>query len=134
MVGTVRHERNTDGLLAHARRRSQETRQRVSDTIDRLIRDGEEITFNSVAAAAGVSKNYLYEHTDLRNRIDAIRLLQGQERQHRIVIAQKQNCRTENSKDVLLAVRERRIQQLELDIRHLKDEVKVLHGKLYDRL
>jgi len=38
-----------------------------------MIRDGEEITFDTVAAKAGVSRSWLYQATDLRDRIIELR-------------------------------------------------------------
>src|SRR5437588_2943626 len=65
--------RDTSGLAAHAKQRSEEKRKRVGEAIEKLLREQQAINFNSVAQAAGVSKAYLYSQPDLRERIEALR-------------------------------------------------------------
>ncbi|MGW3627190.1 DUF6262 family protein [Streptomyces sp. NPDC000880] len=50
---------------------------RAEAGIRRLIKESEEINFRAVARAAGVSLDFLYAHTDLRQRIETLR---GQQR------------------------------------------------------
>jgi hypothetical protein len=126
---------NTSGLLAHAQRKSQQTQQRVHQAIDQLLREEHTVNFNTVAKAASVTKSYLYAHQDVRERIEALRTQQGQERIERQWAAQQQHqARTDKTKDVLLEARDRRIKALEAENRKLKEDLKVAYGKLYDRL
>ena len=41
---------------------------------------------------------------------------------------------TDNTKDVLLAAKNKKIKELESENKKLKDELEVLRGKLYDTL
>ena len=66
-------ERNTAGLMAHARSRKETKRKRVEETITALLREHKAVNFNAVATAAGVSKAYLYSQPQLRERIEALR-------------------------------------------------------------
>jgi hypothetical protein len=66
-------ERNTTGLLEAAERRSEWARERVRQAIARLERDGEPITFQSVAREAGVSRQFLYAADALRGEIERLR-------------------------------------------------------------
>jgi hypothetical protein len=66
-------ERNTSGLLEAAERRSEWARERVRQAIARLERDGEPITFQSVAREAGVSRQFLYAADALRGEIERLR-------------------------------------------------------------
>jgi hypothetical protein len=126
---------NTTGLLAHAQRKSQQTQQRVHQAIDQLLREQQTVNFNTVAKAANVTKSYLYAHQDVRERIEALRTQQGQERLERQWAERQQHqARTDKAKDVLLAAKDRRIKALEEENRKLKEEMKVAYGKLYDRL
>lgn len=126
---------NISGLLAHAQRKSQQTQQRVHQAIDQLLREEHTVNFNTVAKAASVTKSYLYVHQDVRERIEALRTQQGQERIERQWAAQQQHqARTDKTKDVLLEARDRRIKALEAENRKLKEDLKVAYGKLYDRL
>jgi len=126
---------NTRGLLAYAQSKAQEAQQRVHAAIDRLLREQQIINFNTVAQAAQVTKSYLYAHQDVRERIEALRTQQGQERIKQQWSERKLRPeRTDKTKDVLLAAKDRRIKALEEENRKLKDELKVVYGKLYEKI
>jgi hypothetical protein len=126
---------NISGLLAHAQSKSQQTQQRVHQAIDQLLREEHTVNFNTVGKAANVTKSYLYAHQEVRERIEALRTQQGQERIERQWAERQQHqARTERTKDVLLAAKDRRIKALEAENRQLKEDLKVAYGKLYDRL
>jgi hypothetical protein len=126
---------NTSGLLAHAQRKSQQAELRVHQAIDQLLREQQNVNFNTVAKAANVTKSYLYAHQDIRERIEALRTQQGQERLERQWAERKlHQDRTDKTKDVLLEARDRRIKALETENRKLKEELKVAYGKLYERV
>jgi predicted transcriptional regulator len=132
---------NTQGLLAHAQQKSQETHQRVQRMIDQLLRRHQTINFNSVAQAAKVTKSYLYAHPDLRERIEVLRSQQAQAQKQSQQIPSQPVSRTDKSKEVLIAAKERRIKELEeqnrkleQENRKLKEELKQAYGKLYERV
>ncbi len=126
---------NTKGLLAHAQRKSKEAQKRVQQAIDHLLREQQTVNFNTVAKAANVTKSYLYAHEDIRERIEALRTQQGQEWiERQRAERQHHQARTDKTKDVLLAAKERRIKALEGENRKLKEELKVAYGKLYERV
>lgn len=88
-----------------------------------------------MAKAANVTKSYLYAHQDVRERIEALRTQQGQERFERQWAQRQQHqARTDKTKDVLLEARDRRIKALEAENRKLKEELKVARGKLYEQV
>ena len=126
---------NTRGLLASAQRKAEEAHKRVHQAIDRLLREQQVVNFNTVAKAAKVTKSYLYAHDGVRERIEALRAQQSQERSERQWAERKlhQN-KTDNTKDVLLAAKDRRIKTLEAENRKLKEDLKVAYGKLYERV
>jgi Family of unknown function (DUF6262) len=126
---------NTRGLLAHAQRKAAETQQRVHQVIDQLLREQHTVNFNTVAKAAHVTKSYLYAHQDVRERIEALRTQQGQERiERQWADRQQHQSKTDRTKDVLLAAKDRRIKALEAENRQLKEELKVARGKLYEQV
>jgi predicted transcriptional regulator len=126
---------NTRGLLAHAQRKAQETQQRVHHAIDQLLREEQTINFNTVAQTAQVTKSYLYAHQDVRERIEVLRTQQGKERLERQWAERQQHqTRTDKTKDVLLAAKDRRIKVLEEENRRLKEDLKTAYGKLYERV
>ncbi|MFD0271741.1 DUF6262 family protein [Streptomyces sp. NPDC127106] len=70
-------DRRIAALRQAAQDKHQQAVQRAEVGIRRLIKEGEEINFRAVARAAGVSLDFLYAHTDLRQRIETLR---GQQR------------------------------------------------------
>ena len=123
--------RDTTGLAAHAKQRSEEKHQRVDETIDRLLREQQVINFNSVAKEAGVSKAYLYSQPDQRERIEALR------QQQLVHVVREQSSRpgkTDASRDLVILSKDRRIKELEAENRKLEQQLKVALGKTYDQL
>jgi hypothetical protein len=125
-------ERNTSGLVAHAKHRKEQKRQKVDETITRLRREQKAINFNTVAKVAGVSKTYLYSQPQLRDRIEALRH-QELEQTVRERVAHP-TSKTDASKDIVILAKERRIKELEEENRKLKHQLKTALGKAYDRL
>lgn len=126
---------NTHGLLAYAHRKAEETQKRVHQAVDQLLRERQIVNFNTVAKAANVTKSYLYAHQDVRERIEALRTQQAQERfEQQWTERQQHPTRTDKTKEVLLAAKDRRIKALEAENRQLKEELKVARGKLYERV
>lgn len=126
----MKHKRNTDAMIALARQKREETVKKVEQAIKRLIKQNERINFNIVAATAGVSKSYLYNHPDLRERIETLRKQQMQVKSPK---AAKRNM-TDESKDALMEVLRERIKELDNENKRLKEENKRLQGKLYEQI
>ena len=63
----------TTALAAAARQRSDQTRQRATEALQRLHATGQPITFAHVARTAGVSRSWLYRQPDLRAEINRLR-------------------------------------------------------------
>lgn len=125
-------ERDTSGMVAHAQRRKEQTLQRVNAAIAILLREGAQINFNTVSKEAGVTKQYLYGKEDVRGRIEALRA-QRREQAVRERIARPQG-KTDASKDIVILAKDRRIKELEEEVRKLKKELQVARGKLYERV
>jgi chromosome segregation ATPase len=66
-------ERNTVGLAEAAERRGERASERARRAIRRLERDGEPVSFQSVAREAGVSRQFLYSQAPLRGEIERLR-------------------------------------------------------------
>lgn len=124
------HPRNTDGLKAYSKQRQLQTAKKVDVAIKLLIKEKGSINFSSVSERSEVSKAYLYQHQDIRERIEALR------KQQQGLPSRKhiKSDMTESSKDVLLAAKNKRIKVLEDEVKHLKEQLKRLGGKLYDNI
>jgi hypothetical protein len=123
--------RNTTGLAANARLRTEAARRRANEAIKQLVMDpSQPINFNTVAAAAGVTTAYLYKERALRERID--RLRQEQANTGRRLVSMRE--RTEEGTRVLLLAKDRRVRELEAHVKRLESELAICRGQLYDRL
>lgn len=123
-------QRNTSGLAVHAKLRAEHKQQQVDQAIGKLLRENKPINFNAVATAAGVTKAYLYNHPELRDRIETLRASQMNHITPRRTLSE----RTEGSREVLLVAKDRRIKELEAENRQLKEELKVARGKWYEQM
>lgn len=65
--------KRTQILTAAAKAKSQAKTQAAEQAIRRLIKRGDPITFQAVQREAGVSHAFLYNHPDLRGRIEHLR-------------------------------------------------------------
>jgi hypothetical protein len=125
-------ERNTAGIIAYAQSRKEGKRRDVEDAITLLLREQRPVNFHTVAKAARVSKTYLYEQPDLRERIEALRQ-QGVEQMVRERV-QSSSGKTDASRDLIILAKDRRIKELEAENRKLEQQLKVTLGKTYDQL
>ncbi len=64
---------NSRHIIAAARRRGEQARQRAIATLRRMDNSGQPVTFGTVAANAGVSRSWLYAQTDVRAQIERLR-------------------------------------------------------------
>lgn len=124
---------NTEGLKAHAREKKDATFKKVDIALQKLIKEKGRINFNSISMESGVSKAYLYNHSDVRERIETLR------KQQEGLPSPKQVKRemTNASKDVLIAAKNKRIKALEEENKRLKSELVLLEVKYmtgYDKV
>jgi uncharacterized protein (DUF3084 family) len=124
-----KHTRNTEGVRQYAEQKKLSAAVKVDEAIQRLIKQKGKINFNSVSMESGVSKAYLYNHSEIRQRIEMLR------KQQDGITSAKQVKRemTEASKDVLIAAKNKRIKELETENKQLKDELMKLRGMIYDK-
>jgi Family of unknown function (DUF6262) len=64
---------NSHHVIASARRRAEQTRQRALTALQHLDTTGQTINFDTVAKEAGVSRSWLYTQDDLRAEIERLR-------------------------------------------------------------
>ena len=124
------HPRNTDGLKAYSKQKQLETAKKVDEAIKLLIKEKRSINFSSVSERSGVSKAYLYQHHNFRERIEALRKQQQGLPSRKHIKSEM----TDSSKDVLLAAKNKRIKVLEDEVKRLKEQLKRLGGELYDSI
>jgi hypothetical protein len=67
---------NSAHIIAAARRRADDARRRAAAALRSLDASGQPVTFSTVAAAASVSRSWLYAQVDLRGQIERLRTRQ----------------------------------------------------------
>jgi hypothetical protein len=122
--------RNTQGLLASASERTSAAERRASKTLDEIEAEGAAINFQSVAERGALSTGFLYGRRPLRRRIEVQRARQTDRRED----ARVRTRRTDAGVKVLLAAKEQRIKELELQVHDLTRQLSLCRGQLYDRL
>lgn len=104
-------------------KRKQATKEKVEEAIKRLTKNSKAINFNSVAQEAGVSKATLYNHYELKERINFLR------NQQEKAFVDSRIKRDENNQNAVIASLKRRIEKLENKNKELEDENKQLREK-----
>jgi Family of unknown function (DUF6262) len=64
---------NSRHIVAAARRRAEQTRQRATAALRQMDATGQRISFDAVARKAGVARSWLYTQQDLRAEIERLR-------------------------------------------------------------
>ena len=75
--GSSAAQRRADALRRAAQSKHQAATARADAAIRQLIKEKRDINFRSVARAAGVSLDFLYASTELRQRIEKLRAQQA---------------------------------------------------------
>lgn len=113
------------GLARAAARKHGHAHERAVEAIRRLDRAGETITFKAVAAAAGVSRQWLYTQPDLRKDIERLRTARAGTGP-RVPAAQRASKESLRQRHELLLDENRR---LRTEIGSLNTELANAHGR-----
>ncbi|PEJ56784.1 transposase [Bacillus sp. AFS002410] len=100
--------------------RKKATMSKVEEAIKRLTRSAKAINFNSVAQEAGVSKATLYNHSEIKERINFLR------NQQEKAFVESRIKRDENNQNAIIGSLRRRIEKLEKKNKLLEEENKRL--------
>lgn len=119
---------NTEGLKAYAQWKKENAAKKVDEAIKRLIKTKARINFNRVSTESGVSKAYLYDNQEIKNRIETLR------KQQEGLPSPKQAKleMTDASKDILITAIREKIRKLEMENKRLEQEVQNLRSKIYE--
>lgn len=119
---------NTEGIIKHAKLKTEKTIQKVEEAIKKMIKKQLKINFNSVSAESGVSKAFLYRNTELRDRIETLR----KQQEGLPSIKQVKRNMSDSSKDVIIASLRKRVKDLENENKDIKEQLKIQFGKIYE--
>lgn len=128
--GSNQHRRNTDAVVAFARRKSEDAAKKVDIAIRELIKSKSVINFNTVSVASGVSKSYLYNTPSIRDRIHSLRI------QQHAVSSPKSLHRemSDASKDATIEMLRGKNRRLQNENDQLRRQVSQLLGQQYDKI
>ena len=118
--------RKIEALQEAAAQKAKESAERVDKALERMIKQGQVISFKSVAQAANVSTAYLYKQEDLRNRIETLRDQQKQ----RPKLKQPPPA-SDNSKSVIISTLREENKKLRVEREDLRRINESLTGRLY---
>jgi len=112
-----------------AAEKSNQARRRVIEAINQMQRESATIKFNTICAAARVSKTFLHDpkHSDLAQQIRSLR--QVTPRSTATNPTARSN-KSDSAKDAQIARFKERVRALEEQVRSLQEENELLYGKL----
>lgn len=122
---TRNHKRNVSGLRTHAQKKHEDATRRAEEAIRLLVREGRPVNFNTVSEVGHVSAAWLYKQTNLRARIEHLR----GEATPKVGVPRRQRASDDSKNKIIAALRDR-AQRAEAEVARLKDELKVVYGRL----
>lgn len=120
--------RNVDGLKAHAQQKRQEALEKAEKGIQQLIKEGKRVNFNTVAEAGDVSKAWLYDEPQIRERIEQLRK-QSTTPKRSLPPEQKMS---DESKSAIIGLHKQKIKKLEEENRKLSEQLQVSYGRVLE--
>ncbi len=123
-------ERNIGGLLASAKIKVEQTRQRAEEAIALLLKEQRPVNFKTVAQTAHISTAWLYAHENIKMRIIHLRAQQTPKTQVKIPVREQAS---NASKDAMIAALQKRVRERAEEIKELKKQLEVAYGHLYTR-
>jgi Family of unknown function (DUF6262) len=121
----MKNQRNVEGLRQNAQKKRQESFDKVDRGIKEMIRTRQRINFNTVAAACGVSKAFLYKEAEIKDRIEHLR----QQSTETVRVAPEQRP-SESSKDSLIKTLRERVKILSDKVKELEYQNATVYGKI----
>lgn len=118
--------RKIEALQEAAAHKAKESAERVEKALERMIKQGQVISFKSVAQTANVSTAYLYKQEDLRNRIETLRDQQKQRPK-----SKQAPLASDNSKSVIISTLREENKKLRAEIDGLRRINEGLAGRVY---
>ncbi len=119
----MKHQRNVEGLRQNAQKKRQQAIEQTELAIKQLIKNGKPINFETVAAAANVSKAWLYKETEIKERIEQLR----SQCAPKSPLTPKQRA-SDASKDAIIRTLRERVKKLEAEVRDLRNRNEVAYG------
>jgi len=118
------HQRNTDGLKTHAQCKRDQAFERAEAGVRQLIKEGRPINFETVKEVSGVSRAWLYNQPELRQRIEQLR---GQSQPKKSVPSEQRASQASNAAKVKTLLQE--VKKLRAENQGLRHHLENAHGR-----
>ncbi len=118
--------RKIEALQEAAAQKAKEAVERVDKALERMVKQGQVISFKSVSHAANVSTAYLYKQSELRERIENLR-----DQQKNRSKPKQPPPASDNSKSTIISHLREDNKRLRTEIEGLRRTNESLAGKLY---
>ena len=114
---------NTDGLKKAAKTKRNNAIEATEKAIRELIKENKPISFSSVAEKANVSRAWLYQNKDIKERIESLRNKSSDTKSVPAKIRP-----SESSKDTIIATLKKRNEKLDKENYALRSHLEVAYG------
>jgi predicted RNase H-like nuclease (RuvC/YqgF family) len=115
-----------EALQKASAKKAEDAAKRVEVALEKMLREGMQINFRTVASVANVSTAYLYKEDELKERITILR-----EQQKRSSKAKRPPTASDNSKNRIIETLREQNQKLRKEIEEFSKENDALAGRLY---
>jgi len=122
-------QENRNNLEESWKQRKERALTLANEAIEQLLLHKKSVNFNSVHTQSGLSKSYLYQTSEIRQRIEECREAEYAKK----TAWHEKYDKTSKSKDVIIAAKDKRIAKLEEENKRLQKEVKNLMAMLYEK-
>lgn len=113
----------TAGIKKYAQGKTKLTIEKAEKAIRSLSLKGENINFNSVAKEAGISKSFLYDHDEIKFRIERLRIQQ--------IDSGIKQLKTDQTKDLIIKSKDKKMKELSNENKKLREELEFLRNEVY---
>ncbi len=112
-------ENSGNMLNGNAKNKTKMTLEKVDKAIRELSLGEQKINFNSVSNLSGVSKTFLYNNSEIKQRIEELRDKQTE----KIIKQRLKYDKTDKSKDIIIMAKDKKIKELREENRKLKEQL-----------
>jgi hypothetical protein len=120
----MKHKRNTQGLKDHAQQKRDQAVEQTEKAIRQLIKEGRPINFSTVEEVAGVSRTWLYNQPEIRDRIEQLRDQQPGKKK----VARSQKASDASNAAMILTLKEK-LQKSQAENRGLHQQMEEIVGR-----
>ena len=121
-------KRNTSGLQSHVQKKRESALERAESALQRLLKENRTVNFDTVAKEANVSRTWLYQQADIRQRIENLREQQVSTTTKRQESSKASHNNGTTSELQEISALQQRIKKLETENLVLKNHLEVVYG------